>query len=104
MRLVDRAQTAVRVVVRVHAETERFVVPHRFRAPVVTVVAEAVHPLRQALLLHLRLLDALAFLLPLAFLLQPAACFAGQLLLIRHGAVRRTRRGWGPSVKPSLAK
>lgn len=74
MRLVDRSQAGVRVVVRVHAEAEGLVVPDRLRSPVILVVAKAVHLLGQTLFFHLGFLMAFAFFLALAFFLQ---LFAG---------------------------
>lgn len=67
--LVDRSQARICVVVGIHAEAKRFVLPHRGRSPVVAVVAEAVHLFRQTFLLHLRLLVALSLLLTLALFL-----------------------------------
>lgn len=84
MRLIDRPQARVRIVVRIHAETERFVVPHRCRSPMVRVMAKAVHPLREALLLQFRLTVPFAFLLPLSFLLQTAPRFPSQVPLVRQ--------------------
>lgn len=77
---VNGAQTGVRVVVGIHAEAEGTVVPQGRCAPVLIVVREAVHLLRQTLLLEARLLDALALLLALSLLLQLASCLACHLL------------------------
>lgn len=77
---VDRAQTGVRIVVGIHAEAEGTIIPKRRCAPVLIVVREAVHLLRQTLLLEACLLDALALLLALSLLLQLASCLACHLL------------------------
>lgn len=88
VRLVDRPQAGIRIVIRIHAEAKRLVVPERRRAPVGRVVAEAVHLLRQALLLHPGFLVALSLLLSLALLLQLAAGLAGDLFLVYFGSGR----------------
>lgn len=80
MRGVNGAQTGVRIVVGIHAEAEGTVIPERRCTPVLIVVREAVHLLRQTLLLEARLLDALALLLALSLLLQLAPCLACHLL------------------------
>lgn len=87
MRLVDGSQARVRVVVGVHAETERLVVPNRLGSPVIFVVAEAIHLLGQTLLLHLGFLMTFALLLALAFFLQ---LFAG---VFRDFFLKRWRAG-----------
>lgn len=80
VRLIDGAQARESVVVGVHAEAERLVLPHRRGPPVVAVMAEAVHLLRQTFLLHLRLLVAFLLLLPLTFFLELLAGVASDFL------------------------
>lgn len=70
MCLIDRSQARVSIVVGVHAEAERFVLPHRRRPPMVAIVAEAVHLLGHAFLLHLCFLVTLSLLFALALFLQ----------------------------------
>lgn len=70
MRLIDSSNARVRIVVGVHAEAERFIIPNGRSPPVIFVVAETVHLLGHAVLLHLRLLMAFAFLLALSFFLE----------------------------------
>lgn len=82
MRHVDGAHARVRVVVRVHAEAERAGAPERRGAPVIVVVLEAVHLLRQALFLQLGLLPQLPLLLLQTLLLQPPSLLPRHLLLV----------------------
>ena len=69
MRGVNRAYAGVSVVVGVHAEAEGTRRPAGLRAPVVVVMLEAVHLLREALPLQFGLLPQFALLLPYALLL-----------------------------------
>lgn len=78
--LIDCSQARVCVVVGVHAEAKRFVLPHRSRSPVIAVVAEAVHLFGQTFFLHLRFLVALSLLLTLTFFLQLLASISSDFL------------------------
>lgn len=88
MRLVNRPQARISIVIRIHAKAKRLIVPQRCRPPMVRVVAKAVHSLRQALLLQLGLPMSFALFLALAFLLQPATSFARQFAFIREWSER----------------
>lgn len=78
--LIDCSQARVCVVVGVHAEAKRFVLPHRSRSPVIAVVAEAVHLFGQTFFLHLRFLVTLSLLLTLTFFLQLLASISSDFL------------------------
>lgn len=69
MRLIDGPQAGIRIIIRIHTEAKRLIVPEWRRPPMRRIVTEAVHLLREAFLFDSRLLVALSLLLPLALLL-----------------------------------
>lgn len=76
---VYRPYARVRVVVGVHTEAKRFVVPQRRRTPVTTVVTETIHSFGQTLLLHFGLSVPFPFLLLLTLFLQFTASITSQI-------------------------
>lgn len=80
---INSSQARVRVVVGVHAETERSGGPDRRRPPVIVVVTKAVHLLRQTFFLQLGLLPLLPLTLPRPLLFRPSLRLSGQFLVVR---------------------
>jgi len=94
---IDCPQTGISIVIGIHAEAEGTIVPEGRCPPVLIVMREAVHLLRETFLLQTRLLDPLAFLLALTLLLQLASRLTCHLLGVRV-AVKLKEMKWKSAI------
>lgn len=88
MCLIDGSNARVCIIVGIHAKAKRLIIPERCGFPVIVVMAEAVHSLRDTFLFHARFFVLLPFLFAQTFLFEFATRFALVVFFI-VGAARR---------------